>query len=53
MHKISKTGSYDDLLNKPTLPTGNSNIHYSATEPASWTITDLWCELGDVVVPQI
>lgn len=26
LHKISKTGSYEDLLNKPTIPTKTSNL---------------------------
>ena len=33
LHKVSKTGSYNDLLNKPTIPTVDSSISSSSTNP--------------------
>ena len=39
LHKVSKTGSYSDLLNKPTIPDDSNLVHKTGNESISGTKT--------------
>lgn len=40
LHKVSKTGDFNDLKNKPVL----SKFFVQATEPVTWAIGDFWLQ---------
>lgn len=46
LHKISKTGSYNDLLNKPTIPEPSNEVEISQTQPTD-TGVELWVDLSE------
>lgn len=46
LHKVSKTGSYDDLLNKPTIPSDSAVVHKTGDE----TIEDNKTFTGSIVI---
>lgn len=46
LHKISKTGSYNDLLDKPTIPEPSNEVEISQTQPADTGI-ELWVDLSE------
>lgn len=54
LHKVSKTGSYNDLLNKPTIPTVNNNtitIQKNSTTVDSFTLNQNSNKTIDISVP--
>lgn len=46
LHKISKTGSYNDLLDKPTIPEPSNEVEISQTQPTD-TGVELWVDLSE------
>lgn len=46
LHKISKTGSYNDLLDKPTIPEPSNEVEISQTQPTD-TEVELWVDLSE------
>lgn len=46
LHKISKTGSYNDLLDKPTIPEPSNEVEISQTQPTDTGI-ELWVDLSE------
>lgn len=54
LHKVSKTGSYDDLLNKPTIPTVNNStitIQKNSTTVDSFTTNAASGKTINITVP--
>lgn len=54
LHKIAKTGSYNDLLNKPTIPTVNNatlTIRQNNTSVATFTANSSTAVTADISVP--
>lgn len=54
LHKVSKTGSYNDLLNKPTIPTVNNNtitIQKNSTTVDSFTLNQSTDKSINISVP--
>lgn len=46
LHRISKTGSYNDLLDKPTIPEPSNEVEISQTQPTD-TGVELWVDLSE------
>lgn len=56
LHKVSKTGSYNDLLNKPTIPTVNNStitIQKNGTTVDSFTTNASSAKNIDIPIPVI
>ena len=54
LHKVSKTGSYNDLLNKPTIPTVNDatlTIQKNGTQVAQFTANSSSNVTANITVP--
>lgn len=54
LHKVSKTGSYNDLLNKPTIPTVNNNtitIQKNSSTVDSFTLNQSSNKTINIIVP--
>ena len=54
LHKVSKTGSYNDLLNKPTIPTVNNatvTIQKNSTNVGSFTLNQSGNATVNITVP--
>lgn len=51
LHKVSKTGSYNDLLNKPTIPTDATGISYdtSPTQFSGNTVADALDDIDHIL----